>query len=56
MTENIQLRYAETDGIKTLQYRVGWDVLSMDNKKTIRWDDWRDVPTVVIEYAAGLVK
>ena len=49
MTANIQLRYAETDGIKTLQYRVGWNVLSMDNKKTIRWDDWREVPTVVID-------
>ena len=52
MTTNIQLRYAETDGIKTLQYRVGREVISSTGViglKTVSWDEWRDVPTVVID-------
>ena len=56
MTANIQLRYAASRHTSTeppvLQYRVGREVITSTGVvgiKTIRWDDWRDVPTVVID-------
>jgi hypothetical protein len=54
MTTNIQLRYAAsrhtTAEPPVLQYRVAHEVpTSSSILKTAIWDDWRDVPTVVID-------
>lgn len=54
MTTNIQLRYAAsrhtTAEPPVLQYRVGHEVpTSTSIRTTVIWDDWCDVPTVVID-------
>jgi len=56
MTATIELRYAASRHTSieppVLQYRVGREVISSTGViglQTASWDDWRDVPTAVID-------